>query len=37
MAAVLRGCVAGYRQANPGREIRLDEPGVRSSCSARRT
>jgi signal transduction histidine kinase len=28
MAAVLRGCVAGYRQANPGREIRLDEPGV---------
>jgi len=28
MAAVLRGCVAGYRQANPGREILLAEPGV---------
>jgi signal transduction histidine kinase len=28
MAAVLRGCVAGYRQANPGREILLAEPGA---------
>jgi signal transduction histidine kinase len=27
LAAVLRGCVAGYRQANPGREILLAEPG----------
>ena len=27
LAAVLRGCVAGFRQANPGREIRLREPG----------